>query len=126
MFFDRGHCYGIAAIGRGLGYGRKIFSAAMNDFRATRAASSSGNRALVKDVSRRVLPADRVKKAGQSGLLCAGIPERMARRGDFRTSHSVREPDFLQLVSAMEACGPTTEHRVPTPLSRRHGGAKHE
>src|SRR5260370_18825408 len=70
----------------GLGYGRKIFSDGHDDFRATaRRFFKREIEPYVKEWQHDVFfPADVFKKAGQAGLLCAGISEAyVGGGGDF-------------------------------------------
>ena len=101
-----------------LGYGRKIFSPEHEAFRAT------ARRFFQKEIEPNVrqwqkeefFPAEVFKKAGQAGLLCAGIPEQYGGGGGDFLHHAIlyEEHGYSPAGAAMEAgvCTDTASYAV--------------
>jgi acyl-CoA dehydrogenase len=105
-----------------LGYGRKIFSPEHDDFRATaRRFFKKDIEPFVKDWQKaEFFPAEVFKKAGQAGLLCAGIPTEYGGGGGDFLHHAIlyEEHGYSPAGAAMEA-GVTTDTAAYCVL---HGG----
>ena len=113
----------------GLGYGRKIFSNGHDDFRATaRRFFKREIEPYVKEWQRDVFfPADVFKKAGQAGLLCAGIPEAYGGGGGDFLHHAIlyEEHGFSPGGPGMEA-GLTTDTAAYAVYHAGTEAQKHE
>jgi acyl-CoA dehydrogenase len=101
-----------------LGYGRKIFSSEHEDFRAT------ARKFFQKEVEPNVkqwqkdgfFPAELFRKAGQAGLLCAGIPAEYGGGGGDFLHHAIlyEEHGYSPAGAALEAgvCTDTASYVV--------------
>src|SRR5580698_3595846 len=110
----------------GLGYGRKIFSSGHDDFRATaRRFFKREIEPYVKEWQKEVFfPAEVFKKAGQAGLLCAGIPEEYGGGGGDFLHHAIlyEEHGYSPAGAALEA-GVCTDTASYVML---HGGTEEQ
>jgi acyl-CoA dehydrogenase len=109
-----------------LGYGRKIFSPEHDDFRAT--ARKFFQKEIEPNVKQwqkdEFFPASVFKKAGQAGLLCAGIPTEYGGGGGDYLHHAIlyEEHGYSPAGAAMEAgvCTDTASYVV------YHGGTEEQ
>jgi acyl-CoA dehydrogenase len=107
-----------------LGYGRKIFTPEHDDFRAT--ARKFFQKEIEPNVKQwqkdEFFPASVFKKAGQAGLLCAGIPTEYGGGGGDYLHHAIlyEEHGYSPAGAAMEGgvCTDTTSYVV------YHGGTE--